>query len=409
MNKTISRRALISAALTLVVGDAFAGRRDRDRGIGGTGAPGAVIEPTNGDRGIGGTGVIGTIRKFGSIIVNDMRIAYPASVDVEIDGRSATAADLRIGQVVQTVARTDGDGLVTRRIVVTSEVVGPIEGMANGRLIVLGQQVATDFVEARNLRKGQWIAVSGLRDLNGVVHASHIQRRDDSLAQVAGPVKVKKGVARIGGLSLVNLNPALAGRRVLASVGRIDGKPAVIAVTPDPERVALPKVRQFSIETYVARRGGELCMGSGLTAAAPSQSLSTAQTRAVLAVTVAPDGGLTATTQRPVADPETTTPTDGAPRQGGASKPAHQDAGHEKAKGHEGHAVKTRADDHRSTSHDSASPSASSRSLDAWYGRDSGSGAPQTSHPMPQTHVEQPVNPFDPFRHNGHGGKHGRH
>ncbi|PJI51852.1 hypothetical protein CTI14_52480, partial [Methylobacterium radiotolerans] len=45
-----------------------------------------------GDRGIGGTGVIGTIRRFGSIVVNDLRIAYPPEVEVRIDGTAATCA-----------------------------------------------------------------------------------------------------------------------------------------------------------------------------------------------------------------------------------------------------------------------------------------------------------------------------
>ena len=72
-----------------------------------------------------GTGVIGTIRRFGSIIVNDLRIAYPPEVEVRIDGAVARAADLKIGHVVHVVARPEGGGLATRRIDVTSEVVGP--------------------------------------------------------------------------------------------------------------------------------------------------------------------------------------------------------------------------------------------------------------------------------------------
>ena len=46
---------------------------------------------------------------------------------MRIDGAAARAADLKIGQVVQVVARPDGGGLSTRRIDVTSEVVGPVE------------------------------------------------------------------------------------------------------------------------------------------------------------------------------------------------------------------------------------------------------------------------------------------
>ena len=328
MNKKITRRALICAALTLFAGDGLAGRRDRDRGIGGTGAPGVRSDPNEEDRGIGGTGVVGSIRGFGSIIVNDMRIGYSLLTRVQIDGRHATPADLRIGQVVQTVATSDGADLMTDRIVVTSEVVGPIQGMAQGRLKVLGQNVATGLVDVRGLRKGQWVAVSGLRDLNGVIHASHIQHRDDSLAQVAGPVTIKNGVAQIGGLPLVNLNLGLEGRRVLAQVGRLDGKPAVISVTPDPERAAMPNARHLSIETYAVHSGGQVRMGSGLTAAAPGPWTPSAPTRTVVAVTVNPDGRMTATSQRSAAEPNATAPTDSGPQQTGASSNSHGNNSH---------------------------------------------------------------------------------
>ena len=84
----------------------------RDHGIGGTGMM-RTDEPRDGslgegDRGIGGTGVIGTIRRFGSIIVNDLRITYPQDVPVRIDGRPAALSDLRIGHVVRVVALETG-------------------------------------------------------------------------------------------------------------------------------------------------------------------------------------------------------------------------------------------------------------------------------------------------------------
>ena len=60
---------------------------------------------SDGDRGIGGTGVIGTIKKFGSIYVNDLRISYPESAEVRIDGRPASLRDLKLGQVVRVDAR----------------------------------------------------------------------------------------------------------------------------------------------------------------------------------------------------------------------------------------------------------------------------------------------------------------
>ena len=84
-----SRRSLLRLLLTATLGLTTLRRapgQPSDRGIGGTGfAPGD-------DRGIGGTGVIGTIQKFGSIIVNDLRIAYAPDAEVNIDGRAAKLA-----------------------------------------------------------------------------------------------------------------------------------------------------------------------------------------------------------------------------------------------------------------------------------------------------------------------------
>jgi hypothetical protein len=398
MNHPISRRILISAMFALFGADALARRRDRDRGIGGTGFP-MLVDPDEGDRGIGGTGVIGTIRRFGSIFVNDMRIAYPADASVEIDGRATTSADLRIGQVVHTVATTDGAGFVTERILVTSEVVGPIERLAHGRLVVLGQSVALDFVDAGGLRKGQWIAVSGLRELDGVIAASYVQRRDDSLAQVAGPVRVKNGVAWIGGLALVNLDPALAGRRVLATVGRLDGRPAAISVTPDPELASMPNARRLSIETYVKRKGGELRMGNGLAVVASSQTPASAPTRAFVAVTVNGDGGLTAAGQAPAAKPQTTTRLDRAPtpRDGASDKPGERDGKGAKRKDEgkkDGKKEEGKASSKQGETSAKSDEKARSALDDLWANHNRGGGggsgrAPKAAPPTPETHHEQ--------------------
>ncbi len=266
MNRSrLTRRALLGSTFSLMTflrsGGAGGRGRGQDRGIGGTGH----IAENPDDRGIGGTGVIGTIRKFGSIVVNDMRIAYPGNVEVEIDGRTASPADLRVGQVAQVVAMPSPTGLTTRRISVVSEVIGPIEAIGKGALTVLGQSVSTQFISARGWKLGQWIAVSGLRKLDGTVVASHVQYRDDSIARVSGPVTVtSEGVAKIGGLALANLDASLVGQRVMADVGRIDGEPAAARAIVNPQLSAMPGVRRLSIEAYVERSGDKDRFGSGL-------------------------------------------------------------------------------------------------------------------------------------------------
>ncbi len=270
----------------------------RDQGIGGTGArpapPPAEPPLGGGDRGLGGTGVIGTIRRFGSIIVNDLRIAYPQDVAVRIDGEAASAAALKIGQVVHVVARPGPGGLSTQRIDVTSEVVGPVESAAPGRLVVLGQRVMTDGLP------GEWaagtrVAVSGLRRPDGVIVASLVEPRGSGPDRVAGPVRRNgDGTLAIGGLRLQGADALPPGKRALVT-GSVEA--GTMRVT-NAAQGGLPfsaGLRTLSIEAYIGRAGSRLDLGSGFAvtgrpgAAVPKQG----SVRAVVTARVAPDGALT--------------------------------------------------------------------------------------------------------------------
>ena len=209
MTKTrLTRRTLLGSIFGFIFGFP-AGAQDRDRGIGGTGV---VIQPPE-DRGIGGTGVIGTIREFGSIIVNDMRIAYSQYAMLEIDGEPAPLVDMRIGQVVQVVAASTAAGLETDRITIVNEVVGPITAVKKGALTVLGQTVSTRHIGDKGWKKGRWVAVSGLRQLDGTIVASLAQFKErrpgeERVRRVVGPVTIAPdGGAQIGGLKARQSRP----------------------------------------------------------------------------------------------------------------------------------------------------------------------------------------------------------
>ena len=199
----LTRRRLLGSIASVLVALSRTGAAEnapRDRGIGGTGAVG---EP--GDRGIGGTGVIGTIRRFGSIFVNGLRISYPADVQVVIDGAVADVSQLRIGQVVQVIATKSGKGLETQEIRVTSEVVGPIERVTGDHVIVLGQTITTTGIETRHWAPGSWVAVSGLRRPDGTITASLLREVGAGDMRVVGPVRLGAGgAAMIGGLFAVH-------------------------------------------------------------------------------------------------------------------------------------------------------------------------------------------------------------
>ncbi len=257
---------LLAGAATLLPTSVRPQEAPRDQGIGGTGmmrtdAP-RETPLGEGDRGIGGTGVIGTIRRFGSIIVNDLRIAYPPEVEVRIDGAAAKAADLKIGHVVHVVARPEGGGLATRRIDVTSEVVGPVEASAPGRMIVLGQRVSTAGLTG-DWKPGTRVAVSGLRRPDGVIVASLVEPRDAGPDRVAGPVRRgADGALLIGALRLTGADALPPGKRALVTGSAADG----VLHTTNAAQIGLPfppGLKQVSIEAYIGRAGAGLDIGSG--------------------------------------------------------------------------------------------------------------------------------------------------
>ncbi|ACB94435.1 conserved hypothetical protein [Beijerinckia indica subsp. indica ATCC 9039] len=246
----------------------------RDQGIGGTGVTPQTPEGTGqgngsgplGDRGIGGTGVIGTIRRFGSIYVNDLRIAYPDTVKVRIDGVPASPADLKLGQVVRTVAHSQDGGFATNAIDVTSEVVGPVEKIAkNKTMVVLGQKVSTASLRGSpSWRLGDQVAVSGLRRPDGTIIASLIEHRSAGMTKVAGPVSTgADGGIRIGGLRLAGVDPGLIGRRAVLE-GQMAGETYDVRRGAAEATLFETRPSQLSLETYVEHaKGGSLRFGSG--------------------------------------------------------------------------------------------------------------------------------------------------
>lgn len=274
----LSRRGfmtLVARGSALWGGRALAGDADPrvDRGIGGTGA--APIDPDDvlgQDRGIGGTGVIGTIQRFGSIVVNGLRIGFPPEVAVTIDGRPATAGELRVGHVVRVLARHQQGALATVAIAAESEVVGPLDAVGEGTIEVLGQRIVVPRgVTTPRPRAGRYVAVSGLRRLDGTVVASLVELRPRRAARLRGPVEVgADGQPAVGGLRVQGLSPSLIGRRVALVGTRRGGAFVLSAVTIEPE-VPFAAAEQLSIEAYVARAPDGLRLGSGLgMSAAPS-------------------------------------------------------------------------------------------------------------------------------------------
>lgn len=272
---TWTRRAMLRALGGAALAIPTFGQAASDPRVAGAALPSGGDE----DRGIGGTGIVGTIQKFGSIFVNDVRVAYPRDATVTIDGLASDTRALRIGQVVHLVASPSGAGLDTTKIAIVSEVVGPIEEVTVDGLVVLGQSVDITRVEdrRRTWRVGERVAVSGLRMPGGTIAATLLAPPAGRTDLVRGLLSVDGRANRIGGLDLLGLpaqpSPAvLDGRRVIARGWMTERGFVAASIEPD---AILPSFQggRWLIEAYVQRSEAGLEVGNGLVVSDPGGAL----------------------------------------------------------------------------------------------------------------------------------------
>jgi hypothetical protein len=236
---------LVNESAVLEPGVACRASRDggptlAERGIGGTGAPSRMQVA---DRGIGGTGIVGIVTGFASICVDGLEVRFDRTVPVFIDGTAATTGQLRIGQLVAINAAgppTVSDSVAhARTISVRYEVSGPIEAIDihAGAIIVAGQQVLvlpSTWVAGR-FGMGNWITVSGLRQSDGAIVASRLDRARAGTLAVRGQIERDHGTTHIGGLVLRGSAAAITKSGTFVSVvGRyVDRTAEVTSIDPD--------------------------------------------------------------------------------------------------------------------------------------------------------------------------------
>ncbi len=239
-------------------------------GLGGTGIKTAQVN-TRGD-GIGGTGIVGTITGFGSIIVNGLELEFNTSTAVVSDGRPASLQDLRIGQVVQGVARTQGGKLTLDTLDIQHAVTGPISAIdqSTQTMTVLGQRVRLNLggdkaaADAfKTLQAGDVVSVSGQRLADGTIIATRVdQKHDDGRVIVRGDVSGLTATSvRIGDLTVAlspdtTVSAPKAGGRVVVSGRMINGQFAPDVVNGGDLLPFGANVADVSLEAYAPANAG---------------------------------------------------------------------------------------------------------------------------------------------------------
>jgi hypothetical protein len=240
-------------------------------GIGGTGAPannggmGGTGAPAD-EGGIGGTGIVGTITGFGSICVNGVEVHFDDKASLSENGVPASSNQLAIGQVVAVEARKSPRGLEARSIAILHAYEGPITGVATGAapMRVMGQpvRVAAGARVAEGLRIGEPVRVSGLRNAQGEVVASRIERAP-KLAQVSAIGAIERP-GNLQGLALSK--PLPAGGEVLVR-GTWNGRQLnVVQTRSDPGIPFAGRVRNALVEGLVRGQKGNRIEFGGFTA-----------------------------------------------------------------------------------------------------------------------------------------------
>lgn len=273
-----------------------------ERGIGGTGAP--TVQQA--ERGIGGTGIVGVITGFASICLAGQEVALDPSVPVMVESRRSTPSALRAGQVAVVEATGSGGALQARRVEVRYEVTGPVEAAeADGALRIAGQRVLSPARAAASAageawpRRGDWVAVSGLRRPDGSIQATRLDGMAPGPARVHGVLQREAGAARIGGLEIRGVPQDLpeTDRGVIVAGRYENGILRAESVVPDP-LVTDPtayfgrQVRAFVLESFVAPDGRMLRLAPGVAAAMPPGLGNFPGGRAVVELVRGGDGGL---------------------------------------------------------------------------------------------------------------------
>ncbi len=145
------------------------GYQDNKSGLGGTGQ---IADAS----GVGGTGIIGEVTGFGSIFVNGFEIEIVKDSEIRTDNKVNKTIKPEIGDIVEILAHRVGDETQAKKMNIRHEVVGPVESVNMNRrsFTIIGQSIKLNNPELRLPKLGEMIAVSGMRDQRGIIHATRV-------------------------------------------------------------------------------------------------------------------------------------------------------------------------------------------------------------------------------------------
>jgi len=231
-----------------------------------------------------------------------------------VDAPTAGAATPQASRAVTGtpgLATTPAASPWARMISVRHEVSGPIEVVdaGSGALVIAGQRVTVRHAAwgAGRPSVGDWVSVSGLRQVDGTLEASRLDRAPVGTLMVRGRVSRSSGTLRIGSLVLSGPTAATAtpGQFVTIEGRYRAGAAEVTSVAPDrlrtdPAGYFGDAVNGLIVQGFVRVGHGMVWLddGPGIPAGPGVRAVSGAYRDAVVSLRRGADGGLTATSLR---------------------------------------------------------------------------------------------------------------
>lgn len=231
-------------------------------GIGGTGAKTSLLQ--------GNSRVIGIVTGFASICVNGVEVHYASDTPVDHDGQSASTQQLQVGQLVSVAASGQGQEVNARRISILHALSGPVTKVepAGGTVQVMGATI--DISRAINARAGiqlgDQLQVSGLRQPNGVVHATRIDKVPPNTPQFA----IRELIANGNGQGVPVKNLPTSDPQLLRIKGQWSGGAFQVKQMEMQAHESLSAGTAVHIQGYGLRQGNALQL-QGLTIQTPPQ------------------------------------------------------------------------------------------------------------------------------------------
>jgi len=227
-------------------------------GIGGTGiteAHGIGGTGIASKHGIGGTGIVGVITGFGSVCVNGLEVHYLTDTPIDLDGKKISSQDLLIGQVVAVKATDKGQSLYANEIHAYHQITGPVTAVniTGKELRVMGQTVFVSSDQLLGIEVGQWLNVSGLRNEDGSVVASRIDKvTGQKIARTIGNITRLANQDYLSGAKIEGLNKTIANTDSVLT-GVWDGNSLKVKeVRIGPVTDLLQKVEVFHLQGLVS-------------------------------------------------------------------------------------------------------------------------------------------------------------